>query len=196
MIKAELRRQFLQKRKALTSDEVRQRSEQISRFFFDLLFQKGFANTPATIHIFLPIQRQNEVDTWPIICGIWRNYNHINLAVSITNVAEHTLTHYPLSPRTPLVENRWGVPEPITTDQPVSPLSFDLVLVPLLAFDWQGQRIGYGGGYYDRFLAECRPDCLTVGLSFFGPVERIEATELTDIALKACLTAEQIYYFK
>lgn len=197
MTKAELRRQYLQKRKALTSDQVDQRSKQISRLFFRLVAERGFSNAPATIHVFLPIRRQNEVDTWPIIRSIWENYSRVKLAVPLTDVVEHKLIHYPLSPQTALVQNRWGILEPSPTgQQPLSPITFDVVLVPLLAFDQQGQRVGYGGGYYDRFLAECRPDCLTIGLSFFEPIERIENTEATDIPLKVCVTAESLYFFK
>ena len=197
MTKAELRRQFLQKRKALPLDEVRRRSGEMARLFFDLLAEKGFTRRPATIHVFLPIERQNEVDTWPIIHGIWANHRNLCLAASVTKIPENRLVHYPLSPQTPLVENNWGIPEPIDSGQsPIVPASFDLILVPLLAFDQQGQRVGYGGGYYDRFLAECRPDCLTVGLSLFEPVEQIEHVEPTDVPLKACLTAEQVYFFQ
>lgn len=197
MNKSDLRQQFLQKRKALSPAEVNRRSELITAHFFEFLGRNKLANAPGTIHTFLPIQRQNEVDTWLIIHGLWESYYHLNVAVSVTDVSENILRHYSLFPQTMLIENRWGIPEPVSNDlHPQLPGDFDIVLVPLLAFDQQGQRIGYGGGYYDRFLAECRPDCIKVGLSLFEPIERIDNIELTDVRLNICITSQQIYVFK
>lgn len=196
MTKADLRRQFLRERKALPTDEVKRRSHLIAGRFFDFLDKSGLATGPATIHTFLPIERQNEVDTWPIIRFLWANYGHLTIAVPVTNTSNNTLLHYDLSPETPLVENRWCIPEPLLTNQqPQQPTDFDLVLVPLLAFDQQGQRIGYGGGFYDRFLSECRPDCLKVGLSLVEPVERVNDVEQTDVRLDVCITPKQTYFF-
>lgn len=196
MTKAELRRQFLRERKALPTDEVKRRSELIAEGFFDLLDKSDLATGPATIHTFLPIQRQNEVDTWPIIRFLWMNYGHLNIAVPVTNPSKNALSHYRLFPETLLVENRWGIPEPVGTDlQPQQPADFDLVLVPLLAFDQQGQRIGYGGGFYDRFLSECRPDCLKIGLSLVEPIARINDIEQTDVRLDVCIASGQTYFF-
>ncbi|MDH3493028.1 MAG: 5-formyltetrahydrofolate cyclo-ligase, partial [Acidobacteriota bacterium] len=73
--------------------------------------------------------------------------------------------------------------------------SLDFVLVPLLCFDRRGHRVGYGGGYYDRFLAKVRPDCLKIGLSFFGPVDEIEDVHEGDIRLDYCVMPERIYDF-
>ena len=70
-----------------------------------------------------------------------------------------------------------------------------MVLVPLLAFDKLGHRVGYGKGYYDRFLAKCPPNCLRIGLSLFDPVERIDDVVPTDIRLNSCLTPVHTYVF-
>ena len=196
MTKAELRRQFLRERKALSTDEVKQRSELITGRFFDFLDKNDFVTGPATIHTFLPIERQHEVDTWPIVRFLWANYGHLDIAVPVTDTSNNSLIHYNLFAETPLIENRWGIPEPVGTNlQPQQPINFDLVLVPLLAFDQQGQRIGYGGGFYDRFLAECRPDCLKIGLSLFGSVAQISDIEPTDVRLDGCATPDHFYIF-
>ncbi|MDB5241886.1 MAG: 5-formyltetrahydrofolate cyclo-ligase, partial [Spirosoma sp.] len=50
-------------------------------------------------------------------------------------------------------------------------------------------------GYYDRFLAQCRPDCQKIGLSLFNPIDLIIDAEPTDIRLNACITPEQTYRF-
>lgn len=71
----------------------------------------------------------------------------------------------------------------------------DAVLVPLIAFDARGFRVGYGKGFYDRFLKTCRADCLKIGLSLFPPVEKIADTADFDVKLDACATPEKIWRF-
>ena len=70
-----------------------------------------------------------------------------------------------------------------------------MVFVPLLVFDQQGHRVGYGMGYYDRFLVQCSETTLKVGLSFFDPVSKIEDIKTHDIALDFALTPEGIFTF-
>jgi 5-formyltetrahydrofolate cyclo-ligase len=91
-------------------------------------------------------------------------------------------------------ENNWGIQEPANGSE-VDPQLIDFVFVPLLAFDSLGYRVGYGKGYYDRFLSLCRPNCLKVGLSWFGPVERISDTDAFDIPLNYCVTPHALYAF-
>lgn len=88
---------------------------------------------------------------------------------------------------------RWDILEPIRGTRTPSE-KIDLVVVPLLAFDLQGHRVGYGKGFYDRFLKECQPNCKKVGLSLFEPVEAIEYSE-NDIQLSLCITPSEIYRF-
>ena len=67
--------------------------------------------------------------------------------------------------------------------------------MPLLCFDAAGHRVGYGKGFYDKFLSKCRPDCTKIGLSYFPPVEAIAATGGHDIMLDICVTPEKTYQF-
>jgi 5-formyltetrahydrofolate cyclo-ligase len=69
------------------------------------------------------------------------------------------------------------------------------VFIPLLAFDKSGHRVGYGAGYYDRFLSKCKPDCLKVGLSFFEPVDEISDADEFDVKLNHCVTPSKIWTF-
>lgn len=193
MNKKELRHAFLARRKALLNSEVDARSQQISQLFFD-----WHTPTPqAVIHLFLPIARQNEVNTWPIVHRLWQDFPSVRVAVSVTDMVTRQLTHYALTPTTTLTENRWHIPEPIASQSaPIPTAILTTVLVPLLVFDQQGHRVGYGGGFYDRFLATCPPDCQKIGLSLEEPIDRIDDIEPTDVPLDACITPINVYWFK
>lgn len=196
MTKADLRTQFLTERKALSTGEVERRSELIAWHFFKYVENFGLADLPGSVHTFLPIRRQNEVDTWFIINNFWAKFAHINLVVPVTGRQTGQMHHYSISSNTLLVENALGIPEPVTENHSEAPLdSLKAVLVPLLAFDRQGHRVGYGGGFYDRFLADCPPDCQKIGLSLFNPVERISDVIETDIRLDTCITPKQVWQF-
>ncbi|MBO0932872.1 5-formyltetrahydrofolate cyclo-ligase [Fibrella aquatilis] len=194
MNKAQLRAEYKQKRVLLTPEVVFTLSQQVAdQFFADQKIQHALAEPTAVLHTFLPIRRQHEVDTWPIIRRIWTEFPHVRVLSSVTDLATHMLTSFDLQPDTVLVENHLGIPEPATLPEPVWSLP-TLVLVPLLAFDKQGHRVGYGGGYYDRFLTQTGPDCLKIGLSLFGPVPTIIDVESTDVTLEGCVGPERFYW--
>jgi 5-formyltetrahydrofolate cyclo-ligase len=77
----------------------------------------------------------------------------------------------------------------------VFPLQLDCVLVPLLAFDERGYRVGYGKGFYDRYLARCKTDIITVGVSFFEAEPVISDTNEYDVPLTYCVTPQRLYVF-
>ena len=70
-----------------------------------------------------------------------------------------------------------------------------MVIVPLLAYDKEGHRVGYGKGYYDKFLEKCNPHTMTVGLSFFDPVKEITDIEPFDVPLNYCITPKKLWVF-
>ena len=70
-----------------------------------------------------------------------------------------------------------------------------MILVPLLAYDLQGNRVGYGKGFYDRFLAKCNANVQKVGLSYFEPLDSIGDAESFDIKLNSCISPEKIWIF-
>jgi 5-formyltetrahydrofolate cyclo-ligase len=190
MEKKELRKLMLAERKKLSLEEVDHRSEQLTKLFFF-----GFSLKPLhTVHVFLPILKNREINTWPIIQKIWRDYPDCKVAVSVTNFETNELEHFFITPETAIAENHWGIPEPLHA-QPASESEMDFVLVPLLTFDLQGHRLGYGKGYYDRFLAKCSPETIKVGLSLLPPVAEITGIHEGDVAMDYCLTPEKCYPF-
>ena len=90
--------------------------------------------------------------------------------------------------------NAYGIEEPVSSIE-ISPDAIDLVIVPLLAFDKSGYRVGYGKGHYDRFLSAAREDCLRIGCSYFEPVDRIDDANEFDVPLDLCITPQATYVF-
>ena len=188
MLKAELRKLMLQKRRALPPEEVQRRSKAIAdQFFADFPLQAG-----RTVHIFLPIVKNNEVNTWPIIERLRLQHPEVRVAVPVTDVTQNILTHHHLTDEAILVENPWGIPEPQNA-QHILAHEVDIVLIPLLAFDETGHRVGYGKGFYDRFLADCRPDVLKIGLSLEPPVETIADPNPFDVPLDAVVMPDGVW---
>ena len=187
MKKSKLRQQYLARRAALSEADYQRRNRQlVERLFTTYSFDQF-----RTVHCFIPSERQREVDTWPIIRRLW-TLPSVRVLVPRCDTQEAVLTHHELTPDTPLENSPWGIPEP--TDSPAyPPIDIDLVLVPLLAFDRRGHRVGYGKGFYDRFLSECRPDTLKIGLSLFPPVDKIDDVFAGDVALDAAVMPDEVW---
>jgi 5-formyltetrahydrofolate cyclo-ligase len=173
-----LRKQFLLKRKNLTYEQCQAKSQAISQQFFQYFDLSHIKK----LHLFLPIQKQNELNTWIIIKEIQENYPHISLIVPRSNFKTYKMESYILDRVTQIVENRWGIPEPIQARKCPDD-TIDMILIPLLCVDKQGYRVGYGKGFYDRFIQKCRSDIIKVGFSFFEPVDKIDNKNDTDLKL-------------
>ncbi|MCA9761369.1 MAG: 5-formyltetrahydrofolate cyclo-ligase [Streptococcus sp.] len=190
MTKSELRKVYLEKRKEITEPAYLQFNHAISERFFslvDLSFVK-------VVHSFLPITANKEFDTWLIIDRIRREFPHIRLSIPRINKKTDLLENFYFEGLHQLESNSWGIQQPKQGD-PIKNEKIDLVIVPLLAFDQTGHRVGYGKGYYDRFLSTCRKDCKKIGVSFFPPINKISDTTEYDFRLTSCLTPEQTISF-
>lgn len=143
-------------------------------------------------HLFLSIVKQKEIDTEPLLHLL--SGKDKNIIVSKSDFTTGHMQHFLLTDNTRFHTNRFGIPEPVD-GIPFPENHLDVVFVPLLAYDQQGNRIGYGKGFYDRFLAKCRPDCIKIGLSLFEPEPHSIPTEPQDIKLDYTITPEHIYTF-
>jgi 5-formyltetrahydrofolate cyclo-ligase len=187
MIKSELRNIYLAKQKNFSPIERKNRSKQIANCFiqaFDLS-QVNF------LHCFLPIEKFNEIDTKEIFQRIWREFAHLKTVVPRVNFQTHEIENVKFTAETKLVKNAWGINEP-TESEVVETEKIDVCLVPLLCFDARGFRVGYGKGFYDKFLKNCRADCLKIGLGYFAPVAEISDAENFDVKIDFCVTPVKI----
>jgi 5-formyltetrahydrofolate cyclo-ligase len=188
--KSELRREYLERQRSLSAEARARSSEQVAARFFEILA----ARHPKLLHCFVPIEKFNELDTGPIFHGLWKSYPEIQTVVPRVNFETGEMESVAFSNNTELVPNRWGIREPSHSSS-IRPDQLDMVLVPGLCFDARGHRVGYGKGFYDRFLIRCRPDCVKIGLSYFKPVPKIEDAGPHDILLDHLITPHQDYGF-
>ncbi len=190
MTKRELRRIYLQKQRSLSAEERREKSLNIRDRFFD----NFTLETVRFLHVFLSIEKNGEIETSAIIERLWRDFPETATIVSRVDFEEMTLENLNYKSDTRLVKNKWHILEP-TGAELVEIKRIDVVLVPLLACDERGFRAGYGKGFYDRFLSECRADVLKIGLSYFAPVTEISDVKEFDVKLDFCITPERIWEF-
>jgi 5-formyltetrahydrofolate cyclo-ligase len=187
MTKKELRAKYKILRKKLSPDEISEKSLTIANKLLSLpVWDKDF------YHVFLPISEMNEVDTQFILHILSGKDKHI--VVSRSDFDTRQMTHFLLADNTTIRKNEYGIPEPLDGIA-IDTKKIDVVFVPLLAFDNSGNRVGYGKGFYDKFLAECRTDTIKIGLSFFDAVEPLEDVFESDVKLDYCVMPDNIYSF-
>lgn len=186
MLKKILRSTYTTKRKLHSQANLNSRTISIANNLLGLpIWQFDY------YHLFLPIVEKNEIDTTVILSILQGKDKN----VIVPKVIDSTnLLHYLLTDSTKFEISAWGVPEPVD-GIPISPEKLDLVFVPLLAFDKRGNRVGYGKGYYDTFLSQCRKDVVKVGLSFFEAEEKITDIHNADVKLDYCVTPNRVYSF-
>lgn len=143
-------------------------------------------------HIFLPIETKNEVNTEYLLHIL--NGKDKSIVVSKSDFETFEMNHFLLQENTKIKISTFGIPEPVSGLE-VNVELIDVVFIPLLAFDKNGRRLGYGKGFYDRFLARCNPSAIFIGLSFFEAEETI-AHGPFDIPLHYCVTPSKVYDFR
>jgi len=187
MKKTELRKLYKLKRNALNADAVEDLSFEIANRLLNLpIWDKSY------YHVFLSIQEFKEVNTELILNILSGKDKHIVISKSDFKTLE--MTHFLLTDSTVIKIGHFNIPEPVDGIE-ISTEKIEVVFVPLLAFDKQGHRVGYGKGFYDVFLKNCSPKTIKIGLSFFEAEEVIEDSNEHDMKLDFCISPNQVYSF-
>ncbi|MEY3444439.1 MAG: hypothetical protein RLZZ519_2720 [Bacteroidota bacterium] len=191
-LKKTLRKQLLASRMEMPVEDVVAKSHAM----FERWRNRFSLKKVGYFHIFQSIVSRKEVDTHEFIDFVWNRHPQVFMVVPvvdpINNVLKHAMVHEDLEMR----PNRFGIPEPYMAVEFVHPVQMDMVIVPLLAFDDFGQRLGYGAGYYDRFLALTRPSCIKIGLCFDAGYQSTPLpAEAHDIPLDFVVTESNILRF-
>ena len=194
MDKKVLRSKYKVLRQSITEEEIEDKSLAIAnqllrmntvpsgRLVWDKLYY----------HLFLTIEEQKEINTEYILQILAGKDKEI--VISKCDFTTLGMTHFLLTDNTKIKKNSYNVPEPVDGLE-VPDAKIDVVFVPLLAYDKQGNRVGYGKGFYDNFLSKCKPETIKIGLSFFPPEEKIDDVSESDVKLDFCVTPDRIISF-
>jgi 5-formyltetrahydrofolate cyclo-ligase len=189
MTKKEIRKFYREKRMALTAVEQSKLDDLLL-----IQFQQAVIPFAETLFTYWPMEQLKEPNT--NLFTAFMEFRNPELKVAFPRIlpdgsgmeAVYTDDH------TEFNKSDFGVYEPVTGER-ADPLSLDIIFVPLLAVDRNGFRIGYGKGYYDRYLPSCNPDCLKIGFSYFEPMDEIPEKHEFDVPLNLCMTPQSIYVF-
>lgn len=177
MDKKELRRQIREQKRAMTPEEIESASQKLKEFFLETEQYR----VAKTVYGYLPYNQ--EVRTVPILEQALADGKR----VAVPKVYGDEMRFIYLNDLTRVAVSDFGIPEPVE-DGPVADDPTALVLMPGLAFDKEGHRIGYGGGFYDKFLAE-EPEHPTIALCYTFQVVNELPTEEFDIPVDQVLWA-------
>jgi 5-formyltetrahydrofolate cyclo-ligase len=188
MTKAQLREKYLNLRKNLAPGQVQQLSESICNHLFTNINLDG-----KFVSLFLPIERKKEINTYLI----WEKGIGFGAKIAIpkSNYENNEMKHILFESEDQLELSKFGIPEP-KKGKIIAADRFDYVFVPLLAIDKSGNRVGYGKGFYDKFLKKCSPACKFIGLHQFDLEENIEDISSFDVKLDACVTPNRLIWFE
>lgn len=189
MLKKQLRKLFREKRNVLTAAEKAKLDDL-------LLIQFQTVDLPMVSIVFSywPIEENKEPNTHLFTDFLEFRLPELQLVYPKIDSATGTMQGILVDDDTRFTRNYFNVYEP-ENGEVITATDIDLVIVPLLAFDQQGYRVGYGKGYYDKFLAGCRGDCIKAGFSYFEPVAAIDDCHDFDVPLDLCITPQAVYVF-
>ncbi len=194
MDKKEARKKSKEARKQLSKEEIEDKSLAIANQLLrmDVVPSLKLVWDKLYYHLFLTIEEQKEINTEYILQILAGKDKEI--VISKCDFTTLEMTHFLLTDNTKIKKNSYNIPEPIDgLEVPV--VKIDVVFVPLLAYDEQGNRVGYGKGFYDKFLSKCKPETIKIGLSFFSPEEKIDDVSANDVKLDFCVTPNKVFRF-
>lgn len=177
MNKQSLRRKIKAERQGLTDE----RRQSLSREIINRLWGVVDWRNIQSLHVYLPLDGQNEVDTLPFLRAAKQQKPDLKIATAWRDKRE--------------IKTNWLSEDFAMAKSAPNGFRFGLIIVPMLAFDNRGYRLGYGGGFYDRFLST-QTSALTIGLCYeFGYQKKVLPRETHDIPLDLIVTENHIYKF-
>lgn len=141
-----------------------------------------------------PIDKMNEPNTHLFSDYIEFQNPELITCYPMTNFKDGTIKAIQTNDDTRFRKNEYSVYEP-DGGTSVNNAGIDMVFVPLVCFDKKGYRVGYGKGFYDKYLCNCRKDCMKIGFSYFEPLDKIDDTNEFDVPLNLCVTPTTVYVF-
>lgn len=147
-----------------------------------------------TLLSYWPIEENHEPNTHLFTDFLRFRNPELKVCYPVSDFEQTTMVAVATDIDTPFEKRERNIHEP-DGGHAIAAAEIDIVFVPLLAFDAGGYRVGYGKGFYDKFLASCREDCIKIGFSYFEPIARLEDRNNFDIPLDICITPQRLYVF-
>lgn len=189
MTKKELRSIYKNKRDQLNQAELARMDDLLL-----INFQKYSLGNSELVLSFQPMSEKKEINTHLMVDYLYFRIPALRIAYPVIDFLTDTFQAIEVDDETEYELNHYGITEPSHGDV-LNPREIDAIFIPLLAFDTSGYRVGYGKGYYDRYLERCRPDVLKIGFSWFEPVPAIDDINEYDVPLNVCITPNRLYEF-
>ncbi|HYF31130.1 MAG TPA: 5-formyltetrahydrofolate cyclo-ligase [Chitinophagaceae bacterium] len=189
MTKSALRTIYKDKRSALSATDRMKLDDLIL-----IQFQKLQLPDVLSLMSYWPMQTHHEVNTLPMTDYVQFRIPGLQLAYPKIDYEQVSMVAIAVDDDTEYETNAYGIAEPLS-NKVMPPGELDMIFVPMLAYDKQGYRVGYGKGFYDRYLKSCRQDVITVGFSYFEAEPLISDVNEFDIPLNFAITPERIYEF-
>ena len=189
MTKKALRNSYLQQRLAITEKEKLKLD-----YLLLIQFQHLSFEDIHTVLTYSPMQHTAEPDTHLYIRYLQHMIPGLQTTYPVTDFNTLTMQAMLVTDDTPFAGNIYKIDEP-SGGEIIPAGNVDMIFVPMLVCDKKGYRVGYGKGFYDRYLNQCREDVVKVGFSYFAPVETIDDIHEFDIPLNFCITPQNIYAF-
>jgi 5-formyltetrahydrofolate cyclo-ligase len=189
MLKSEARKHYKNERSSLLASEQSRMDDLIL-----IQFQKVSLPQLEYVLSYWPMEANREFNTHVVTRYLEFKNPGLKILYPKTDFAKKNMKALLTHEEAIFKKNKYNIYEPESGDE-INASQIDLVLVPLLIFDQHGHRVGYGQGFYDRYLADCRADCIKAGLSYFDPIEKVDDASHFDVTLNLCITPRNIYVF-
>lgn len=189
MTKKQARQQYAKQRSNLSATD-RMRWDDLILINFQSI-ELPFLDTVLS---FYPMEEKNEINTFLLTDYLRFKNPSLQICYPKTDVSHNTMQAIATGADAAFEGNAYNILEP-TTGEVMPAAEMDMVIVPLLICDATGNRVGFGKGFYDRYLKDCRADCLKIGVSYFEPIEAIEDAQAFDVPLNLCITPQKAYVF-
>ncbi|ANI88400.1 5-formyltetrahydrofolate cyclo-ligase [Arachidicoccus ginsenosidimutans] len=189
MTKQELRKIYLEKRMSISSKEKLKLDDLLL-----IQFQRLSFDGVQVLMSYFPMAEKNEPNTLLFSNYLRHAIPNLEIAFPKSDFTSNEMQAVLIDEETVYQKNNYQITEP-TSGKIIKPTDIDLIFVPLVMLDSKGFRVGYGKGFYDKFLSKCREDVLKIGFSYFSPVEEISDVQEFDIPLDYCITPDKVYEF-
>jgi 5-formyltetrahydrofolate cyclo-ligase len=187
MQKIAARQFFLNQRKALSPSACIKLDDLLL-----IQFQRIKWDNQKIIGNFFPMEKYNEPNSF--LLAAYLKYILPDVKIAYPRILQDELKMEFFEETEEFTHNKWGIAEPLPIHK-VSLSQMNTILVPLLGFDTNGHRIGFGKGFYDRYFENKNKSGLRIGISYFDPIAKIEDTDQFDVPLTHCITPSKIYEF-